>query len=125
VLGAHSPADVVLSVLFLHALSPSAINNVVPGGWSIGVEMVFYLLAPLAFFLTQTRVRLVLTSVAVMAASAMVMWLVSCNGTPDCNGEDNTFLYFWPPGADTLFHPRDVGMVCFSAVSHRCVEHYA
>ena len=40
VLGAHSPADILLNVLFLHALSPSAINNVVPGGWSIGVEMV-------------------------------------------------------------------------------------
>jgi peptidoglycan/LPS O-acetylase OafA/YrhL len=97
VLGAHSPADVLLNVLFLHALSPSAINNVVPGGWSIGVEMLFYLLAPLTFFLTLTRVRLVLTSVAVMAASAMVMWLVGCNGTPDCNVENNTFLYFWPP----------------------------
>jgi peptidoglycan/LPS O-acetylase OafA/YrhL len=97
VLGAHSPADVVLNVLFLHALSPTAINNVVPGGWSIGVEMLFYLLAPLTFFLTLTRVRLVLTSVAVMAASAMVMWLVGCNGTPDCNVENNTFLYFWPP----------------------------
>jgi peptidoglycan/LPS O-acetylase OafA/YrhL len=32
VLGAHSPAEILLTVLFLHALSPSAINNVVPGG---------------------------------------------------------------------------------------------
>ena len=62
VLGAHSPADILLNVLFLHALSPSAINNVVPGGWSIGVEMLFYLLAPLIFFFTLNRVRLAIAS---------------------------------------------------------------
>jgi peptidoglycan/LPS O-acetylase OafA/YrhL len=97
VLGAHSPADILLNVLFLHALSPSAINNVVPGGWSIGVEMLFYLLAPLIFFFTLNRVRLAIASVSVLAVSAAVMWLVGCNGAPACNVANNTFLYFWPP----------------------------
>jgi len=97
VLGAHSPADILLNVLFLHALSPSAINNVVPGGWSIGVEMLFYLLAPLIFFFTLNRVRLAIASASVLAASAAVMWLVGCNGAPACNVANNTFLYFWPP----------------------------
>lgn len=97
VLGAHSPAAILLNVLFLHALSPAAINNVVPGGWSIGVEMLFYLLAPLIFFFTLNRVRLALASASVLAASAAVMWLVGCNGAPACNVANNTFLYFWPP----------------------------
>jgi peptidoglycan/LPS O-acetylase OafA/YrhL len=97
VLGTHSSADILLNVLFLHALSPSAINNVVPGGWSIGVEMLFYLLAPLIFFFTLNRVRLVFASVAGLGVSAIVMWLVGCNGTPTCDVENNTFLYFWPP----------------------------
>jgi len=69
VLGTHSSADILLNVLFLHALSPSAINNVVPGGWSIGVEMLFYLLAPLIFFFTLNRVRLVFASVVVLVVS--------------------------------------------------------
>jgi peptidoglycan/LPS O-acetylase OafA/YrhL len=97
VLGAHGPADILLNMLFLHALSPSAINNVVPGGWSIGVEMLFYLLAPLIFFFTMNRARLVFASVAVLAVSAGVMWLVGCNGAADCSVENNTYLYFWPP----------------------------
>ena len=39
--------DVGLTALFLHGFWPHAINNVVPGGWSIAVEMTFYALFPL------------------------------------------------------------------------------
>ena len=47
------PADilgwkqVVLTTFFLHGFSPSSINAVVPGGWSIAVEMSFYVVFPL------------------------------------------------------------------------------
>lgn len=37
---------VPLTALFLHGLHPEAINSVVPGGWSIAVEMNFYLVLP-------------------------------------------------------------------------------
>jgi peptidoglycan/LPS O-acetylase OafA/YrhL len=40
---------ILLNVFFLHGFSPYYINSVVPGGWSIGVEMLFYLLVPLIF----------------------------------------------------------------------------
>jgi exopolysaccharide production protein ExoZ len=45
--GGVSARDVVLTVLFLHWSSVTAFNSVVPGGWSIAVEMQFYLLFPL------------------------------------------------------------------------------
>jgi peptidoglycan/LPS O-acetylase OafA/YrhL len=41
--------DIGLTVLFLHGWHPETINSVVPGGWSIAVEMTFYLLVPWLF----------------------------------------------------------------------------
>jgi exopolysaccharide production protein ExoZ len=42
-----SARDVLLTAFFLHGYSLTAFNSVVPGGWSIAVEMQFYLLFPL------------------------------------------------------------------------------
>ncbi len=39
------------NILFIHGFVLSANNNIVPGGWSIGTEMAFYLLFPLLFSL--------------------------------------------------------------------------
>jgi peptidoglycan/LPS O-acetylase OafA/YrhL len=41
--------DVALTALFLHGWHPETINSVVPGGWSIAVEMTFYLFVPFLY----------------------------------------------------------------------------
>ncbi len=41
-------------VLFLHGFSPYWISSVVPGGWSVGIEMMFYVILPLLFFRIKT-----------------------------------------------------------------------
>jgi peptidoglycan/LPS O-acetylase OafA/YrhL len=38
---------VLLTACFLHGFNPETIDSVVPGGWSIAVEMTFYLMFPL------------------------------------------------------------------------------
>lgn len=37
---------VLMTIFMVHAWYPTTINSVVPGGWSVGVEMSFYLLVP-------------------------------------------------------------------------------
>jgi len=39
--------SILLTALFLHGFHPDAINSVVPGGWSVAVEMNFYCVRPL------------------------------------------------------------------------------
>jgi peptidoglycan/LPS O-acetylase OafA/YrhL len=41
--------QIVSTLLFLHGWHPLSMNAVVPGGWSIAVEMNFYLFVPLCF----------------------------------------------------------------------------
>jgi peptidoglycan/LPS O-acetylase OafA/YrhL len=40
---------IAANILFIHGFVPSANNNIVPGGWSIGTEMAFYLIFPILF----------------------------------------------------------------------------
>ena len=51
------PLQLILTALFVHPFVSSATNSVVPGGWSIGVEMEFYVIFP---FLAAFRPRLLL-----------------------------------------------------------------
>jgi peptidoglycan/LPS O-acetylase OafA/YrhL len=48
-----SPLNILSNFLMLHSFSPYWINSVVPGGWSVGIEFVFYSLFPFIF----TRIR--------------------------------------------------------------------
>ncbi len=51
---------VSLTALFMHGWHPETINSVVPGGWSIAVEMTFYLFVPFLFSkLTSIRITLI------------------------------------------------------------------
>ena len=98
ILGPHDISDVVLNLLFVHAVSASAINNVVPGGWSIGVEMLFYSIAPVIFFFATSRARLVVLTIVLLLACAAFLATGACGGAAlECNVRNNSFFYFWPP----------------------------
>lgn len=44
-------ATIAANILFIHGFVPAANNNIVPGGWSIGTEMAFYVIFPVLFIL--------------------------------------------------------------------------
>lgn len=45
--GKHTLGEVISNFFFIHGINPYWINSLVPGGWSITVEMTFYLILPL------------------------------------------------------------------------------
>jgi peptidoglycan/LPS O-acetylase OafA/YrhL len=72
--------QVVVTALFLHGWHPESINSVVPGGWSIAVEMTFYALFPLLVIACSSLARTiavlllsVLAAAAVNGAAAVIL----------------------------------------------------
>lgn len=61
-----------LTLLFLHGWHPETISSVVPGGWTIAVEMNFYLCVPLLFVYLTTVTRTLL----VLLASLLLAWVL-------------------------------------------------
>lgn len=50
--GINSPtaASIVANLFFVHGLNANWVNSTVPGGWSVGIEVLFYLIFPILFF---------------------------------------------------------------------------
>ena len=64
-------SNVIANIFFVHGFNPYWITSVVPGGWSIAVEMMFYCLIPLLFCRitnTQQAFRLLLIVLLIRAA---------------------------------------------------------
>jgi peptidoglycan/LPS O-acetylase OafA/YrhL len=68
-------ADVALTLSFLHIWSSNALNSVVPGDWSVGVEVMFYLILPLLLMLGRTPGRLAGLVLGFVALAQAIHWL--------------------------------------------------
>ena len=104
------PVQLLATLTFTNAWHPLLVPTVadrwvvVPGGWSIGVEMTFYVLLPVvATFLTAWRPAILLTAAAFalqpLCNDAMGQYL---RGSYDPVAVRN-FLYFWFPNQMPVF----------------------
>lgn len=48
--------EVALTAIFMHGISPLSVNAVIPGGWSVAVEIMFYLCLPIVFRYTSSTI---------------------------------------------------------------------
>ena len=88
--------NVLANVFFLHGFSPGANNNIVPGGWSIGTEMIFYAIFPfllrlVKLGLSRSKVYLYAFIFLGVALSQISVYFLSKHGLEMKN---NSFLYF-------------------------------
>jgi peptidoglycan/LPS O-acetylase OafA/YrhL len=103
--------QVVITSIFLHTFFPSATNSVVPGGWSIGIEMGFYLVFPLLALVPKDRLPLFS-----FAAYVILGLLGTAMAERLGSGDDyGTFLYY---SFLTQFPIFSIGMFVYG-VTHR------
>jgi peptidoglycan/LPS O-acetylase OafA/YrhL len=93
----HDFSDVIANMLFVHPWIASSVDSVVPGGWSIGVEMSFYVLAPALVLMCRSTRGLVAVSLVTAVVSVSFWYFGACGGVSACRIVNNDFSYFWPP----------------------------
>jgi peptidoglycan/LPS O-acetylase OafA/YrhL len=67
--------DILTTALFAHGFHPYQMNSVVPGGWSIAVEMSFYVLAPILIGFARTPKRACLLFFATLLIAGVANYL--------------------------------------------------
>ncbi|WAC47967.1 acyltransferase [Asticcacaulis sp. SL142] len=84
--------DYILTFTFLHGFFPEAINKVVPGGWSIACEMIFYAALPfLLHFITNMKRALIATFFSFLLAYS---WRLSMRFFFDASEMMDNFILF-------------------------------
>ncbi|WP_404991314.1 acyltransferase family protein [Cupriavidus pauculus] len=68
--------DIALTAAFLNGWSPTAINSIVPGGWSVAIETTFYLLLPFCFlWIRSLRAAVFATVLALVVRYVLGNWV--------------------------------------------------
>ncbi|AJP48821.1 hypothetical protein PG1C_11065 [Rugosibacter aromaticivorans] len=88
----YTVTNVLTNIVFIHGFFPEAYNNIVPGGWSIGTEVAFYVLFPCLFLLYRKIKRPFLLSVLLIAGCYVLISLVQ--GWFGQSTVSSAFLYF-------------------------------
>lgn len=114
------PWHVAMTAAFLHGWHPETITSVVPGGWSIAVEMTFYLVFPLlAAVIRSWKSALLLVAGTVLLAEASLpgatAWVqVMRPDLPPYLVSTFTFLWFF-----NQLTPFALGILVFFALRAR------
>ena len=92
----------ITTATFTHGCSPVWINQVVPGGWSITVEMTFYLMMPLIHARLKTLPRALIATVVAYAAryaisEATLRFLEQRPESFELEGMNEAFVHYWLP----------------------------
>jgi len=117
-----SARDVLLTVFFLNWSSVTALNSVVPGGWSIAVEMQFYLLFPLIIYFFRRRngpiffyaVVALLNAIGEFAAQRYLIPQLAASLPENQAYLADAFFYCWLPRQSICFG--------FGIALYQCLE---
>jgi peptidoglycan/LPS O-acetylase OafA/YrhL len=98
--------NILAHFTFLHGFRPSWINTLVPGGWSVGVEMIFYALMPIIFYKVNNinkATKLLLISIILSPVYRLLSKIISVGD----------FGYYW-----YQFFPNQLPWFCWGIIMY-------
>lgn len=87
----YSTSTVLMNLTFTHGLSEKAMNFVVPGGWSIANEAMFYMMFPFLVRIGNSVRRMIL----MLTSSCLVLIALNLGVTGTLHPENHSYHYFW------------------------------
>jgi peptidoglycan/LPS O-acetylase OafA/YrhL len=99
--------NLIANFTFTNGVYLPGINDIPPGGWSIGVEMLFYLFIPILYRYLNSLNRAIVAFLALVICSILInhSYIAYTTAFLDCIWEDYNkwSLYFWLPNQLPVF----------------------
>jgi peptidoglycan/LPS O-acetylase OafA/YrhL len=98
-----SKANIAAHFLLLHGFSPYWINSIVPGGWSVGIEFIFYCMFPFLFKRIRNMQQAVNFTLITLAIRAVLLGILTQYPLIHEKYLWQVFLYFYLPNQLPVF----------------------
>ena len=92
----YTSTNILANFFLVHGFVPSAYNNIVPGGWSIGTEVAFYVIFPVLFIIIDKFIKSrICKAVLCLAIFLLISILTDCiiYFIAGVRVKNNNFLY--------------------------------
>ena len=90
----YNPLNILTNVIFVHGFYKPANNNIVPGGWSIGTEMLFYLIVPFLFlFYKHQKNKIVFLIIPLIFLVTNILIFNVVNNRSNVTQDEIIFMY--------------------------------
>ena len=106
---------IAMTALFIHGFWPDTINSVVPGGWSVANEVIFYALFPIIVppLLRASWKSLILVAIATIVLGPQLSRLDNLSYLLPASAKDASGIYF------SLWFPRQLPCFIFGIALYR------
>ncbi|WP_422122939.1 acyltransferase family protein [Planococcus sp. X10-3] len=116
----YSVGLIFSTLTFTSLLNPDWLFSLVPGGWSISAEMIFYLLVPLLFlFIRNLRSALILFFASILIFLLSTFLVVELEFWGGRNELVDKFLFYWFPSQLPIF---SLGIVLFFILKEKIIN---
>ena len=95
--------NIISNLTFIHGVNPYWITSLVPGGWSITVEMTFYAIVPFLFKRLKSTNQAVTFTLVCFLVSLLLQFILKDISIISSERLWNEYLFLWFPNQIALF----------------------